>query len=587
MKEEEKNKTKQQEEVTLVDRLVGELEEENEKNTQNFNIENNIDGIEVEEEVEEQVQAKNENGEDYFKVEKFKRTRKLTDQEKKAIKQKYQENSRLNKPITTKFLLMFTIPTILSMIIMNAFGLVDGIFAMRGIDYTAFAAVNIVFPFLAFVMAFGLMLTMGGCALVAKLKGQNKRLEARQVFTFLTIVVFILSATISLIAWFIREPLVRLMGARGEGVYLALEYFQPLILMTPFIMLGVFFTQYIIADGKPGLGMLLTILASVTSTGLNAIFLFVLDMGIMGLALATGIGYSIPALLGLVYFIFNRKGTLFFVRPKFDLRALGRSCLNGISESITMMAGVFTTIVLNNTLQSIAGVEPNPVYGIPYIPGLGVNPYYNIPYFSMGDAYVAIVGVVIQTVNLLGALFFGYVSGVAPIVSYNFGKKNKYGKESEKGAERHANIQKLFKRSIIIVFILSVVAVALTNIFGNLLLRVYDIYPANPESGFMHEMAIFGIRIASIALIMMGINVFATGWFTAFNDGLVSGAMSILRSLVFTITLLATLPRAMGLSGAWTALPLVEFLGLVVTVFFLWKMSKKYHYLKERKKIMQ
>jgi len=534
------------EEETLVDRIVGEMEEAAEC------------------------------GKEYFFP------KEVTDDEKKEIQKKFQENSRLNQPITVKFLLKFTVPTILSFVIMGIFGLIDGVFAMRGIDYQAFAAVNIVFPFVMFTMAIGAMLTMGGCALVVKLKGQKKKEEARRIFTMLAIVVFGISAFISFVGWFIREPIVRMLGARGEGIALALEYIEPLILTAPFIMLGIFFVQFVIADGRPTLGMIMSISAAGISTALNATFLFGFNMGLMGLALATGIGYSVSTVVGLVYFSINRKGTLFFSKPKWDIKALGRSALNGVSEAITMMAGVVTIIVLNNTLMHIAEPAINPVYMIPYFPGYGINPTYGIPYFAMGDAYVAIAGIAWAAQNIFASLFFGYVAGVAPITSYNYGKKKKYGKDSAVGAERHANLQKLYRKSLIIVAVLSVLAVALTNIFANLILRVYEITPDDPYVGFMHPLALRGIRIMSIGFILMGFNVFATGWFTAFNDGIVSGIMSALRSFVFMAGLLALMPRAMGLDGAWWAMPIVEALAICVTIFFLWKMGQKYHYLKPK-----
>jgi len=363
-----------------------------------------------------------------------------------------------------------------------------------------------------------------------------------------------------------------LLGARGDGVALALEYIQPLIVMVPFVMLGIFFVQFVIADGRPLLGMAMGISASIVSTSLNAIFLFGFDMGLMGLALATGLGYSVSAVVGSIYFTFNRKGTLFFVKPKWDIRALGRAALNGISEAITIMAGVVTVIVLNNTLMDIAGER---------LMYMGDGVFIGVP---MGEAYVAIAGIAWAAQNVFAALFFGYVAGVAPITSYNYGKKKKYGKDSEVGAERHANIKKLYKKSLIIVFSLSILAMVLTNIFANTLLRIYEITPNDPVVGFMHPMAIRAIRIMSLGFILMGINVFATGWFTAFNDGLVSGIMSALRSFVFMAGLLALMPRIFGLDGAWFAMPIVETLAICVTTFFLLKMGKKYHYLEEKKK---
>ena len=252
--------------------------------------------------------------------------------------EKTAEASRLNQPITTKFLLTFTIPTIISFVIMGVFGIVDGVFAARGISQEALGAVNFVMPFFTFTMAIGAMLSMGGSALVAKKKGGELKQEARENFTLLILVTFTSSALISILSWFAREPLLRLLGTDAGVFDLSLAYLQPLIIMMPFVMVGLVLVQFLIAEGRPVIGMFASSSGALVSTALNAIFIFALDMGVMGLALATGIGYAVPTMLGLIYFSFNRRGTIYFVRPKWDMRALGRASLNGISEMITMMA---------------------------------------------------------------------------------------------------------------------------------------------------------------------------------------------------------------------------------------------------------
>ncbi|MCL2367807.1 MAG: MATE family efflux transporter, partial [Oscillospiraceae bacterium] len=327
------------------------------------------------------------------------------------------KDSRLNKPITVRFLLTFTLPTILSFIIMGIFGTIDGIFASRGISPEALSAINFVLPFFTFTMAIGAMLSMGGSALVAKKKGGGLKQEARENFTLLILVTFATSVLTSGISWFARVPLLRMLGT-DVGVFdLALEYLQPLILMMPFIMVGLVLVQFLIAEGRPVLGMFASSSGAVVSTALNAIFIFVLDLGVMGLALATGIGYAVPAVLGIIYFAGNRKGTIYFVRPNWDVKALGRSSLNGISEMITMMATTVTMTVMNNVLVRLVGWEG-----------------------------VAAAGMVLAAQAILASLFFGYSSGIAPVVSYNFGEKMNYGKESEAGQERHSNLKKLYKK---------------------------------------------------------------------------------------------------------------------------------------------
>jgi len=484
--------------------------------------------------------------------------------DKNEIAHKTAEESRLNKPITFKFLISFTIPTILSFIIMGVFGTIDGIFAARGIHQQAFGAINFVAPFFTFTMAIGTMLSMGGSALVAKKKGKKLLQEARENFTMLVLVTFIASLLISATSWFLRLPLLRLLGVRTGYVYfygfgyvydssvfdLALEYLQPLILMMPFIMVGIVLIQFLIAEGRPVLGMIASSSGVIISTGLNAVFLFIFDMGVMGLALATGIGNMVPAILGVVYFSLNRKGTIFFVRYKWDAKALGRASLNGISEAITMMATTVTTIVMNNVLVNLVGWEG-----------------------------VAAAGMVMAAQWLLASLFVGYSAGIAPVVSYNFGKRLDSVGDSiaEQGSIR--NLRLLYKKSLLIVGILSVIALIATLTFSDLLIRIY-VSPTDPFMGHLHEMAVRGLRIAATGFVLMGFNMFATAWFTAFNDGLVSGSMSLMRTMVFTLVLLITLPRVWDLDGVWLALPLAEVLSIAVTVFFLVKMGKKYHYRK-------
>ena len=485
------------------------------------------------------------------------------------LKQKAAEESRLNKPITAKFLIKFTIPTIFAFVVMGIFGMIDGIFASRGIGIEALAAVNYVMPFFTFSMAIGAMLSMGGCALVVKKKGKKLNQEARENFSLLTLTIFSISASIALIGWFLRRPLLRLLGTDNEVFDLALSYIQPLILMMPFIMVGMFLIQFLIAEGRPVLGMFASISGAIVSTSLNAIFIFVFDFGVMGLALATGIGYAVPTILGLIYFTFNRKGTIFFVKPKWDIKCIGRSSFNGISEAITMMSVTVLIIIMNNVISDIVGFEG-----------------------------VAAAGMVMALQQIFASLFFGYASGIAPVVSYNYGKKLKYGRDSEVGQERHNNLRKLFKKSLVIISVLSLLALGLAQAFASLLVQIYVSpgYMLPLEYGFvpgetyyidgryvtnvnMHAMAVRGLRIVSAGFLLMGFNVFATAWFTAFNNGLVSGIMSFIQTFVLSSTALLTLPRLLDLDGVWMSLPIVEILSVGITIFFLIKMGKRYGYL--------
>ena len=439
----------------------------------------------------------------------------------------------------------------MSFIIMGVFGTVDGVFAARGISQAALGAINFVWPFFSFSMAIGSMLSIGGTALIAKKKGSKLHQEARENFTLLTVVTFAASGIISIGGWFFRRPILRLLGTDADVFYLALEYIQPLIFMMPFVLVGIFLVQMMIAEGRPALSMFAALSGSIVSTSLNALFIFVLDMGVFGLALASGLGYAVPMVFGIIYFTFTRKKGIYFVPFKWDAKVLGRSSINGISEMIGLLAMTVTTTVMNNVLVRIIGWEG-----------------------------VAAAGIALAAQGIFTSLFFGYATGIAPVVSYNYGRVLRFGADSETGIKRRGYLKKIFRISLVMVAILSVIALAGTQLFADLLVRIY-ISPADPFMGHLHGIAVRGLRIITFGFVFMGFNFFATAWFTAYNDGMVSGIMSLLRTMVFSLTLLLTLPRIWepALDGAWFALPIAEVLAIFMTVFLLIKMGRKYFYL--------
>ncbi|MCL2555618.1 MAG: MATE family efflux transporter [Firmicutes bacterium] len=497
----------------------------------------------------------------------------LDDDQKKLLEQQKLEESRLNKPIRYKTLIKFTIPTILAALIMGGFQLITQVFASRGIGITAMAALSYVMPYFTFSMALGAMLTMGGSALAAKLKGEGNKVKARRVFTLMTLVTLATSLFIAVVSYFLRYQLLWMLGARVDNITvfqetfdMAMDFMIPTIWTMPAIMLGMLFTQFMIADGRPTLSMIASSVGAIATVGLNAIFIFVLDMGVFGLGLSTGIGYAIPAVIGAIYFTFNRKGTLYFTKPSWDIKAIGRSSLNGVGEMIAMMSMTVTTIVKNNVLTGIIGEEA-----------------------------VAAAAIILGLQGLFGALYFGFVQGIAPLISYNYGKQN------------HYRIKKLFKKSLIIMSALSILTIAFTMGFSDLVVRIfveryiyvgyvyiptgvyspyypydevlYRMYLGYQSTAEFHAMTVRGMMIVGTAFIFMGFNLFASGMFAAFNDGITGGILTIARTFVFTLVLTITLPMAMGIDGAWLAIPFAELLSVILSIIVVVKMGKKYKYL--------
>jgi len=442
-------------------------------------------------------------------------------------------DSNLDHDISTKWLVKFALPTVLSTLVMSAFGITDGVFAARVISPVAFAATGIVWPFMAFAMAVGFMLSIGGSAIVAKKLGEGKNSEARADFTTLTIVTFVTSALLSVFGLIFPNTLLNILGVDAFLQPLALQYLQPLLVLLPFAMIGFFIQQFFITEGKPSLGFYLTLVGGAVNLGLNFLLIWHLGWELRGAAIATGVGYSIPAIFGLVYFLRNKKGVLTFVKPTWNLRMLGQASVNGASEMVTMLAASITSVVMNNILIGLVGYEG-----------------------------VAAVAIMMVGQMLLMSTFLGYATGIAPIISYNFGKKDTF------------RLKRLFRRSLGIIAAAAALSIVSGWFLASPLTMIYV-----PRSTEIYNMAVLAFRVGLIGFIFMGFNGFASVMFTALNNGLVSGLLSLFRTLVFVLLMLSLLPIILGLNGVWLALPAAELLAFGTSAIFIWKMRNRYSYI--------
>ena len=445
------------------------------------------------------------------------------------------EDESIAKKPTISHLLKFTLPTMLSMLVMGTMGIVDGIFVSRHVSHVALAAVGLVWPFISFVMAFGFMMGVGGNALVAKKIGEGQEKQGRENFSLISLISFIVSVALSLVGIFFPDFIFNILGVDYFAREMANDYMRPMLFFIPAITLGVIFNQFLITVGKAHYSAIVTFVGGLLSAGLNYVLIVRMDMGITGASIASSMGFALPFIVGLLYFLFNRKNTVYFVLPKWDFMALVHSAINGSSEMVTMLATSITATRMNHVLMGLAD----------------------------GGMYaIAASSIVFGGMGIFSALYVGYASGMAPIVSYNYGNKNS------------AYLKLLFKNSMGIITVTSIMAVGLTFLLMQPLLWIYDVDAYSP----VYNMARNGLMFLSIGFVFMGFNFFASMLFTALNNGVVSSVLSIFRTLIFVLIAFEVLPRMWGLTGAWLSMPMAEIFGIAITIFFLVKMRKKYDY---------
>ena len=263
----------------------------------------------------------------------------------------------VNIRISPRSLLFFAVPTILVFVFQNIYSLVDLALASNLISTDALSAINIDAPVLVFTMAVGQMIAIGASALIGKRLGEGRKQQARENFSLFMVLCIAISAAFCVAGLVFREPIIYALGARGSLYDLCEDYLIPLFLLMPVAMGGVVLSVMFILSGKPHLGLFATIAGGLINIVLDYVLMGILGMGVAGAAYACGIGYTFQTAVGLIYFMFNRRGDLYFVRPRWEGRAVVKAFANGSSEMVTSLAVTVKMIALNIILMDLAGSD--------------------------------------------------------------------------------------------------------------------------------------------------------------------------------------------------------------------------------------
>lgn len=444
--------------------------------------------------------------------------------------------NRLNRDFGMISLLGFTVPSILNLLFMSVYQMVDAIFIANCVGENALAAMNIVYPVISVILAVTLMFSSGGSAIVAKQMGEGKTREAKENFTSIAILAVILAAVISFLSILFMDPLLRFLGATDLLWADCYGYLHLLVLFMPLAALQLIFLSFFITAGRPGLGFLLTVLSGTTNIALDYVFVAVLGWGVEGAALATAIGYSVAAIPGFFYFLFHRKGALCFVRPKFRLKIIGFSCFNGSSEMVSNLSISVTTLLFNQ-----------------------------IALQYLGEGGVAAITVALYAQFFLTAVFMGFIGGASPVFSFSLGSRN------------YKRVHKLFRISTQIIGALTVLVTVLSYLLAEPIVSVFikktsDVFP----------LALHGFLLFSTGYLFAGFNIYASGLFTALQNGKVSALISLLRTFIFLTAALILLPMVIGADGIWLAVPLAELASCLVSAFLIYRYRKQYFFTKKQ-----
>lgn len=439
---------------------------------------------------------------------------------------------QLSEHFTYPKLFRFCLPSIIMMIFTSIYAVVDGLFVSNFVGKTPFAALNLIFPFVMILGGFGFMMGTGGSALVAKTLGEQDHRRANRYFTMMVVVTLIAGLILSLLGILFIRPISYFLGATETMIQDCVLYGRTLLIFNTAFMLQNVFQSFFVAAQKPKLGLMVTIAAGLTNMVLDALFIAVFHWGLAGAALATGLSQCVGGILPLIYFLRPNSSLLQLKKTRLEVPPIRKACINGASELMTNISSSLVSMLYNFQLIRFAG-----------------------------ENGVAAYGVVMYVQFIFMAIFIGYTIGTGPIVSYHYGA----GNEEE--------LKNMLKKSLLFTILAGIFMLSLGYLLAPALSGVFVGY--DPE---LYEMTVRALQIFAVSFVLSGINIFASAFFTALNNGGVSAAISFLRTLVFQVLAILLLPALLGIDGIWLSVAAAEVFASLVSMFFLFLKRKEYHY---------
>ena len=440
---------------------------------------------------------------------------------------------QLSDHFTYGKLFCFTLPSIAMMVFTSIYGVVDGFFVSNFAGKTSFASINLVMPFVMILGGVGFMVGTGGTALVSKILGQRDREQANRVFSMMVWLTLLLGAVLGVLGVVFMEPVAKFLGAEADMMHDCVLYGRIVIAFTASFMLQNVFQSFLIAAEKPKLGLVTTVAAGVTNMVLDAVFVGVLHWGVAGAAVATGLSQSVGGIVPLIYFLRPNDSLLRLGPAKFAWKPIFQAVTNGASELMSNISGSLVAMLYNFQLMRLYGQD-------------GVSAY----------------GVLMYVQFIFVAIYVGYSIGCAPVVGFHYGAQNR------------DELKNMLKKSSILMSLAGVVLTGCAYFLSSPLAKIFVGYDEN-----LFALTHHAFQVYALTFLLAGMNIFASSFFTALNNGGVSAAISFLRTLVFQCACVLILPEILGPDGIWWSNFVAEIGAFIISMAFLLGKRKKYGYM--------
>lgn len=434
----------------------------------------------------------------------------------------------------------YAIPCVISLLVAALYNIVDQLFIANASYLGSYgnAANTVVFPMTVIALAIAVMIGDGCCASVSICLGGGRKEEAHKSIGSAILLCIVSSVVLAAVYLIFQEPILSLFGGRvnEETFFYSKEYFFWLSLGIPFYMFGQAMNPIIRSDGSPRFAMISTLAGAAVNIVLDPVFIFILQWGMMGAAVATVLGQILTAALAVWYLCHLKAVTLTAGSFRIHRHLTGRYLTLGITSFLSQISLVAAMAAINNMIQTYGALDSV----------FGQEQYAQIP--------MAVVGIVMKFFQIVISIAVGTAAGCIPIVGYNI------------GAGRKDRVKDLFTRLLFTEILVGAVALLIVELFPQQLISLFG---AANESIYYTQFAIKSFRIYLCMMIFATVNKGTLIFLQSLGKAAASTAISLVREVVFGVGFALLLPRFWGLDGVLYSMPVSDLLTFFMAVVII------------------
>lgn len=411
-----------------------------------------------------------------------------------------------------KLFFIVALPGMVSMFAMSIYSIIEGAFIGQKLGEVAFAAVNIAVPLVMINFSLADLIGVGASVPISISLGKKDYDSANNIFSASVVMIFFTSLIMGIVMFFAAVPIASMMGASGELLDTSVRYLRTCAVCSPLSTIFFAMDNYLRISGYVKTSMIINIVYNLVTIGLLALFLLVLNMDVVGSALAITISMCLCAIIAMIPFI-RRKALLKFVKPKFDLHMFKVIGACGSPVFLSNIAGRVTSIIMNASLM---------VVGASYLGKGG------------GTTAVAVYSVLMYSSDLCWPLLYGISDSLAPSVGYNWGARN------------FDRVKKIAKCNYIGTLVVGLISTAVMYFLAPHLASLF----AGGESSRFLKLSADAIRIFCPAYLFRWFSVTTQSLLSAIEKPVRATILAVGVALVFPVITLGAL-WSFGLDGIW------------------------------------